>query len=112
MKKFLSVALLLALGSVPAISEKISQTLHVPEDVYVGTVKLNQGDYKMVAEGTGSVLVVTITREGKQMVKANARVIEAKHDNVAVTVSEQTGKPILQTIELKNMTLVMGMQIQ
>jgi hypothetical protein len=112
MKKYLGVALLLALGTIPAFAAKNSQSLNIPQDVYIGSVKLAQGDYKMVTDGTGSVVVVSFSRDGKELVKANARVVEAKHNYVSVSISDQSGKPILQTIDLKNMTLVMGMQIQ
>jgi len=39
---------------------------------------------------------------------APARVIEAKHEFPQITLSSKNGKDTMQTIELKNMTLVVG----
>jgi hypothetical protein len=112
MKRSLGIALMLVFCSIAAFAAKTTQTLHIPDTVYVGDVKVPQGDYKMSMDGAGASIEVTLVLDGRQVVKAQARMVEAKHDQVNVTISNRDGKEILQTIELKNGTLVLGMPIK
>jgi len=112
MKKFLSVALLMATCIAPAFA-KNNQNLHISEDCFVGDVSVPKGDYKLAWEGTGPVVEFTMTVvDGKQILKAQARVMEQKNNDVSVSISNQNGHPILQTIKLHPMTLIVGMPVK
>jgi hypothetical protein len=107
MKRILGIALLAALCAVPAFAAN-SVTLHVGPGVMAGDIKLNEGDYKLSWDGTGASVTITLSLEGRKILTAPARVIEAKHEFPQITLSSKNGKDTMQTIELKNMTLVVG----
>jgi YD repeat-containing protein len=111
MKSLLSIALLLVACVAPAFA-KNSQTLHISQDCFVGDVSIPKGEYKLSWDGTGPTVEITMTMDNKQILKANARVMDQKHDSVVTQVSNQSGHPILQTIELKTMTMIVGMPIK
>lgn len=114
MKKVLGFALMFVLAvavfAKPAFA-KTTQTVHVAMDVYVGDVKVPQGDYKVSWDGTGPAVEITMMLDGRKVVAAQARVVEGKHDMNNITISHREGKDMLQTIELKSLTLVVGQPV-
>jgi hypothetical protein len=111
MKSLLGIALLLLASVAPALA-KNSQVLHISQDCFVGDISIPKGEYKLSWDGTGPIVEITMTMDNKQVLKANARVMDQKHDSVVTSVSSSSGRPILQTIELKTMTMVVGMPIK
>jgi len=111
MKKILGLALMVATCIAPAFA-KNSQNIHLSDDSFVGDVSVPKGDYKLTWEGTGPVIEIAMASDGKQILKAQARVVEQKNNDVSVSITNQGGHPILQTIKLHTMTLIVGMPVK
>ncbi len=105
MKRFFGFAMLLVLISAPAFA-KNSQTVNIPENVNVGTTKVAAGAYKVEWTGTGSNVQVVVSKEGKTIVTAAAKIVDEKHDYKAVTTLRKDGTDVLETIILGKQTLV------
>jgi len=105
MKRFFGFALLLVLISAPAFA-KNSQTVNIPETIKVGATQVTAGDYKVAWTGTGPAVQVVVSRDGKTVATADAKMVDEKHGYTAVTTVRKDGVDVLETIILGNKTLV------
>jgi hypothetical protein len=108
MKRFFGFALMLALLSAPAFAGGNTQTLNLSGAVTIGSTQLSVGDCKVTWTGAGPDVQVTLTQKGKAPVTVPAKLLKAKNGHKAVTTNTKGGVDILQTIELDNLTLVLG----
>jgi hypothetical protein len=106
MKRFFGYALLLALITAPAFAAKNSQSLTFSDPVIVGSTTLPAGDCKVTWTGTGNDVQVTLQDSGKTVTVA-ARVIQEKHNQVGYLANKQGGVDQIQTINLRNFSLVL-----
>jgi len=107
MKRFVANALLLSLFAVPALASDHSQSLHLTGPVRVGTAQLSAGAYKVTWTGSGAIVQVTLTQNGKTVATVPAKVVEAKNGHVALGTNAVGGVEVLQVIELDKLNLVL-----
>jgi hypothetical protein len=108
MKRFFGFALLLAAISVPAFAAKNSQSLNLAGSVKVGTTQLAPGDYKVTWTGEGAAVQVTLEQKGKASVTVPAKLVDQKNGHVGIITSTVGGVDVLQTIQLKDFSLVLS----
>jgi len=108
MKRFFGFALMLVLLSAPAFASGNSQTVNLSGAVTLGSTQLAAGDCKVTWTGAGPDVQVTITQKGNTSVTVPAKLLKAKNGHKAITTDTKGGVDILQTIELDNLTLVLG----
>lgn len=107
MKRFFSFAVILVLFALPAFAGKNPPTVTIPDNVQIGSTKVPAGDYALTWTGSGSNIQATLARKGKAVVTFSARAIEGKNIP-GVETSNQGGVVVLQTIQLNNVSLVLG----
>jgi hypothetical protein len=106
MKRFLGIALTLALLAAPAFAGKRNPTVTIPETVQVGSTTIPAGDYKITWTGSGPSVQVTLLQKEKTVATFSARAITGK--NIAgVSTDKQGGVVILQAIQLNDLSLVL-----
>ena len=108
MKRFFGFALMLVLLSAPAFASGNSQTVNLTGAVTLGSNQLAAGDCKVTWTGAGPDVQVTLAQKGKAPVTVPAKLLKAKNGHKAITTDTKGGVDILQTIELDNLTLVLG----
>jgi len=108
MKHAFSIALIVALLSIPAFAADNSQTVTFHDPVKVGSSQLPAGDYKISWTGTGSSVQVTISKKGVAPVTLPAKLVEQKHNRSGVTTNAVNGSNVLQTILLSHVSLIVG----
>jgi hypothetical protein len=108
MKRFFGFALLIASLSVPAFAAKNSQNVTFTDAIRVGSTQLPAGDYKVTWTANGSNAQVTIAEKGRASVTVPAKLIDAKNGHVAVLTNTVGGVEVLETIQLDNLSLVIG----
>jgi hypothetical protein len=108
MKRFFGFALLVASLSVPAFAAKNSQNVTFTDAIRVGSTQLPAGDYKVSWTANGSNAQVTIAEKGKASVTVPAKLIDAKNGHIAVLTNTVGGVAVLETIQLDNLSLIIG----
>jgi len=107
MKHVLKLAVLLAFICSPLIASKNSQTFLLPTDVRVGDTTLPKGHCEVVwTEKSGSQVQLTIKTEDKKTINVSAKVIEEKHDNVAVATDVFNGVRYLTEFQTRSARFV------
>lgn len=104
MKRLFGYALVLALTAAPAFAAKNSQTVSFAQNVKVGSTEIPAGDVKVSWTGTGDNVQVTLT-EGKTSATFPAKVVQEKHAYKSYVVSNASGSPQLQVIQLRDISL-------
>ena len=105
MKRFIGIAMILALFSAPAFAAN-SQTVNIPGTVKVGSTQLPAGDYKVTWTGSGSNVQVTLTQNKKTAATVKANAVAQKNDHNGVITNTQGGVAVLQSIQLSSVSLV------
>jgi len=108
MKRFFGFALLVASLSVPAFAAKNSQNITFTDAVRVGSTQLPAGNYKISWTANGSNAQVTIAEKGANVVTVPAKLVDAKNGHVAVLTNTVGGVQVLESIQLNNLSLVIG----
>jgi len=108
MKRFFGYALILAFLSAPAFAAKNSQSVHFVDPVMVGSTQLPAGEYKVTWTGTGSNVQVAFEQNGKTDATVSAKLVEEKHDHAGFTIDSQSGKNVLEVLQLSKVSLVLG----
>lgn len=108
MKRFLGFAILIASLAVPAFAAKNSKTVTFTDAVKVGSTQLPAGDYKVSWTNNGSSAQVTIAEKGGASVTVPAKLVDAKNGHIAVLTNTVGGVEVLETIQLDNLSLVIG----
>ena len=108
MKRFIGFALLIASLSVPAFAAKNSQNITFTDAVRVGSTQLPAGDYKVSWTANGSTAQVTLAEKGVTAVTVPAKLVDAKNGHVAVLTNTVGGVQVLESIQLNNVSLVIG----
>ena len=107
MKRFIGLALVCTILSIPALAASNSQTVNLPSAVQVGSTQLPAGDYKVTWTGTSDSAQVTFTKKGVPPVTVPAKVVKQKHDHTGVTTNANGDKDVLQVILLDSVSLVL-----
>jgi opacity protein-like surface antigen len=107
MKRLLVFAVMFALFSAPAFAARNSQTMTVPVAIKAGSTELTPGDYNVTWTGSGSNVQVTFARNRKVIVTLPAKEVDQTNKNEGFDTSNQGGVEILQSIRMKNMSLVL-----
>lgn len=107
MKRFLGLAIMLVLVSVPSFAAKNSDNLTLADNVTVGSTQLPAADYKITWTGTGSDVQVTLTH-GKTTVTVPAKLVEQKNGNTSILTDTKGGSNVLQAIYLNKVTLTLA----
>jgi len=104
MIRMLKVAVLLALLCCsPLFAAKNSEMFLLPSEVRVGQTTLPKGHCEVVwGEKTGSQVQLTIKTEDKKTINVTAKVIDEKHDNVAVATDVVNGVRYLIEFQTKS----------
>jgi hypothetical protein len=110
MKRLLGFAIMVTFLCVPAFAAKNSQTVKLPASVTVGSIQVPAGDCKVTWTGSGTSAQVTLSENGKTLVTVPAKVVEQKHNLNGVTTQVEGSTEVLQTINLSNVSLVLGNQ--
>jgi len=108
MIRMLKLAVLLAfLCCSPLLAAKNSQMFLLPSDVRVGQTTLPKGHCEVVwTEKTGSQVQLTIKTEDKKTINVSAKVIDEKHENVAVATDVVNGVRYLTEFQTKSARFV------
>jgi hypothetical protein len=96
--------LTLVLFAAPAFAGKKPPTVTIPMTVQVGSAQVPQGDYQLTWTGSGSTVQATLTQNGKTVVTFPATLVAGKN-SPGVGTNTQSGRAILETIELNNISL-------
>jgi hypothetical protein len=107
MKRVYGFALALALVAAPAFASSNTQSVSIPSAVTVGSTQLPAGDYKVSWAGSGSIVQVTIAKNGKTIATAPATVVPERHAYNSVTTETQGSANVLQAIQLADARLVL-----
>lgn len=108
MKRFFAFAFILALFSMPSFAASKSSTVRFSSDVTVGSSKLPAGEYKLTYNGTAPNVQVTLVQKGAShpiTATVPAKLTEQKHEQVSMTTNSANGGNLLQTVQLKDVTL-------
>lgn len=105
MKRLIGFVIVCTLLSVSAVAASNSQTIKFSGAVQVGSTVLPAGDYKVSWTGTGSSAKVTLEKTGMPSVTVPATVVEQKSDHTGISTDSQSGKDVLKSIILKNVSL-------
>ncbi len=105
MKSFLRLALIAGLAVVPAYAAKNSETVNFPSAVKVGSTQFAPGSVTVTWNGTGSTAQLTLAQKGVSPVTVPVKLVEEKHDRPSVVTDTRTGVPVLESIELKHVTI-------
>jgi len=108
MKRFFAFAFVFALVSIPSFAASKSSTVRFTSDVTVGSSKLPAGEYKLTYDGTAPNVQVTLVQKGAShpvTATVPAKLTEQKHEQVSMTTNSANGGNLLQTVQLKNVTL-------
>jgi hypothetical protein len=108
MKRFFGFAILIASLAVPAFAAKNSKTVTFTDAVKVGSTQLPAGEYKVSWTATGSSAQVTIAIKGGTSITVPAKLVDAKNGHVAVLTNSVGGVEVLESIQLDNLSLVIG----
>jgi hypothetical protein len=108
MKRYLGFAILVASLAVPVFAAKNSQTVTFTDAIRVGSTQLPAGNYKVSWTTNGSSAQVTIAEKGITAVTVAAKLVEAKNGHVAVLTNSVGGVEVLESIQLDNLSLVIG----
>jgi len=106
MKRSLGFAIMLTLLSAPAFAGRNSQTVNIPEPMKAGTTQLAAGDYNVTWTGTGSNIQVTFAQNRKVLATVPAQLVVESNKNEALDTKVQGTVETLESIRMKNMTLV------
>ena len=106
MKRFLGIALALALLAAPAFAGKKSPTVTIPQTVQIGSTTIPAGDYKVTWTGSGPSVQVTLQQKEKTVATFSARAIAGKN-TAGVSTDKQGGVVVLQAIQLNDVSLVL-----
>jgi hypothetical protein len=106
MKRSLGFAMMLTLLSAPAFAGRNSQTVNIPEPMKAGNSQLAAGDYDVAWTGTGSNTQVTFTQNHKVLATVPAQLVMESNKNEALDTKVQGTVKTLESIHMKNMTLV------
>jgi hypothetical protein len=107
MKRFIGFAIVCTLLSVSALAASNSQTIKFSDTVQVGSTVLPAGDYKVTWTGTGASAQVTLLKKGVPPVTVPATVVEQKNNHTGISTDSQSGKNVLKTIILNNVSLTL-----
>ena len=107
MKRFLGLAIMLALVSIPSFAAKNSDNVTLADNVTVGSTQLPAADYKITWTGTGPDVQVTLTH-GKTTVTVPAKLVEQKNGNTSILTDSKSGANKLQAIYLNKVTLTLA----
>ncbi len=105
MKRFIGFVIVCTLLSVSALAASNSQTIKLSGAVQVGSTVLPAGDYKISWTGTGANAKVTLEKRGLPPVTVPATVVEQKNNLTGISTESQSGKDVLKTIILRNVSL-------
>ncbi len=108
MKRFFAFAFILALVSIPAFAASKSSTVRFSTDMTVGSSKLPAGEYKLTYDGTAPNVQVTLVEKGAShpvTATVAAKLTEQKHGQISMTTISANGGNLLQTLQLKDVTL-------
>jgi hypothetical protein len=105
MKSFLRLALIAGLAVTPALAAKNSETVNFPSAVKVGSTQFAPGSVTVSWNGTGSAAQLTLAQKGVSPITVPVKLVEEKHDRPSVITDSRTGVAVLESIELKHLTL-------
>jgi hypothetical protein len=105
MKRFFGFVIVCTLLSVSALAASNSQTIKLTDAVQVGSTVLPAGDYKISWTGTGAGAQVTLLKKGLPPVTVPATVVEQKNNHTGISTDSQSGKNVLKSIILNNVSL-------
>ena len=108
MKLYFGFAIILASLSIPAFAAKNSQTVAISDVVKVGSTQLTPGQYKVSWTGTGSSVQVTLAEKGGESVTVPAKLVQSKNGHVALLTNSVGGANVLESIQLNDLSLVLG----
>src|SRR5580692_11434726 len=106
MKRPVAFAMMLAILSAPAFASRNSQTVNVPEPMKAGNTQLAAGDYNVTWTGTGPNTQVTFTLNHKVLATVPAQLVVESNKNEALDTKAEGTVKTLESIHMKNMTLV------
>jgi len=105
MKRFIGFVIVCTLLSVSALAASNSQTIKFSGAVQVGSTVLPAGEYQVSWTGTGSSAKVTLEKKGIPSVTVPATVVEQKSNHTGISTDSQSGKDVLKSIILNNVSL-------
>lgn len=102
----MAVAIMTSLAN--AKGSKDSEHVTLTDPVTVGGTQLKAGDYRVTWEGTGPVVQVTFTRNGKATVTTPARLVneESPYDGALQMKTMSGDVKVLEGIQWKKKALV------
>ena len=107
MKRIFTLAIMLALVSIPSFAAKNSENLTLSDKVTVGSTQLPPASYKVTWTGTGSDVQVTISNS-KTSVTVPAKLAETKNGNSSILTDSKSGANVVQAIYLNKVTLTLA----
>lgn len=108
MKRFFVSAVILCSLTVAAFAAKNSENLNVSRTMVIGTTKVAQGEYKVSWAGSDANLQLTITKNGKTVATAPAKMVQEKSGAVGVTTNTVNGAEVVDTILFRNFKFVIA----
>jgi hypothetical protein len=106
MKYLLSLIAMFALVVTPSFASKNSSTITFSKNVTIGATRLSSGQYKVIWNGSGPKVQVTLAKDGKAPVTLDAKLVEGPYQAKGVLVEDQGGVTILHEIHVGTVSLV------
>jgi len=110
MNRSLGFAMMLTLLSASAFAGRNSQSVNIPEPMKAGTAQLAAGDYNVTWTGTAPNVEVTFTQNHKVLATVPAQLVVETNKSEAVNTNLKGTVETLESIRMRNMTLVFGGQ--
>ncbi len=105
MKKLASFVLGVALFATPLFAAK-KATVHIPNDVVVGSTQIPAGEYKLTCQGSGPNTTVTLTNFRHSPIVLVATVVSTSDKDVSVGMETRPNGPsVLVYIDLGGTTI-------
>ena len=103
---FVSVVILCSL-SVTAFAGKNSENINFSSTVMIGSAKVDAGEYKVSWTGTDANLQVTVSKSGKTVATAPAKLVQEKSGSVGLSTQFVNGASVVDTLQFRNFKLVL-----
>lgn len=107
MKRSVAFAMMLTILSAPAFASGNSQTVNVPEPMKAGSTQLAPGDYNVTWTGTGPEVQVTFAQNRKVLATVPAKLVAQANNYKGLLTSKHDGVETLESIQLRNLSLIL-----
>jgi hypothetical protein len=106
MKRLFRSALLILFVALPLYAAGRSQNLMIPSTLQLGSNTLPAGEYRLTWTLSGDSAQVTLEKKDVPTVTVPAKVVQHRSKDVSISTKDLDSKQTIQSIALKDVTLV------